>query len=718
MILRARSGPPYPVLMQLIKIVGVAVLAHLAFSSSPVQAELQAGAAVVNVNPERMPTWINGGMTGRQTSDIKTDVNARAVVLADDDTEIAIVVVDSCMMGRPILDEAKKLAAKVTDIPAANMLISATHTHSAPASMGCLGTDPDPFYQRHLVKKLAQAIAAAKNNLEPAKAGWNSIDAADFTALRRWVFRPDSVREDPFGNRTARASMHPGYLPETATGETGPEDPELGIVAFQALDGRPIAVMGNFSMHYYGDKAISADYFGLFSEGLKQRIAPNAADGKPDFVGLMSHAPSGDIYLRDYAKPAPKEKPHTIETYAQGLVDLAVKAYREIEFQADLPLAMAESRMTLNYRVPDKQRLEWARNVVAGFENGMPKNGPEVYAREAIILHERQKTEVVNQAITLGELGLSTTPCETYAITALKIKAMSPLKNNFVIELANGGDGYIPPPEQHVLGGYNTWPARSAGLEVQAEPKMVESMLKMLEALSGRDRRVPVPAQQAFAKPLLALKPRAFWRMDEFGGRIAEDDSGNHNDGYYEDGVVFYLEGPDYLPPRPKDAVNRCAHFAGGRMAARLRDIGDTYSVKLRIWNGMPKGSRDVLGWMFSRDRDHSLTADGDHLGIDTNGHLIFQHGDNPNNRVTGKVVVPRWTWTAISLIRDGEKVTVYVNGKADITTTARASFPKHFDQWFVGGRSDNRDNWEGKLDEIAVFDHTSKSLYDIDIAK
>ena len=581
--------------------------------------------------------------------------------------------------------------------------------------MGCLGTDPDPFYQRHLVKKLAEAISAAQKNLEPAKAGWNSADAADFTALRRWVFRPDSMREDPFGNRTARASMHPGYLPETATGETGPEDPELGIVAFQALDGRPIAVMGNFSMHYYGDKAISADYFGLFSEGLKQRIAPNAPEGKPEFVGMMSHAPSGDIYLRDYAKPKPDKPPHTIDTYAEGLVDLAVKTYEDIEFQADLPLAMAESRMTLNYRVPDQQRLEWARNVVAGFENGLPKTSAEVYAREAIILHERQKTEVVNQAITLGELGLSTTPCETYAITALKIKAMSPLKKNFVIELANGGDGYIPPPEQHVLGGYNTWPARSAGLEVQAEPKMVESMLKMLESLSGRDRLAPKPEQGLYAEYLASLKPKAWWRMDEFGGRLAVDESGNHNDGYYEDGVVFYLEGPKQ--PASKE-VNRCAHFAGGRMSACLRNIGDKYTVSLHIWNGMPNGSRDVLGWFLSRDRDHNLTTDGDHLGIDTNGNLIFQHGDDPTKRVIGKTVVPRWTWTAISLIRDGENVTVRVNGKPDITTAAPAEFPNDFDQWFIGGRSDNSDNWEGKLDEVMVLDHASKNVMDFDIAK
>ena len=57
------------------------------------------------------------------------------------------------------------------------MLISATHTHSAPASMGCLGTDADPTYVPYLREKLAEAIAAAEKNLEPAQVGWGSIDA-------------------------------------------------------------------------------------------------------------------------------------------------------------------------------------------------------------------------------------------------------------------------------------------------------------------------------------------------------------------------------------------------------------------------------------------------------------------------------------------------------------------------------------------------------------
>jgi hypothetical protein len=57
------------------------------------------------------------------------------------------------------------------------------------------------------------------------------------------------------------------------------------------------------------------------------------------------------------------------------------------------------------------------------------------------------------------------------------------------MELANGAEGYIPPPEQHRLGGYTTWPARTAGLEVEAEPKIVEALLKLLEDVSGKQRR-------------------------------------------------------------------------------------------------------------------------------------------------------------------------------------------------------------------------------------
>ena len=80
-------------------------------------------------------------------------------------------------------------------------------------------------------------------------------------------------------------------------------------------------------------------------------------------------------------------------------------------------------------------------------------------------------------------------PNEVYGITGLKLKAQSPFETTVNMSLANGAAGYIPPPEQHYLGGYTTWPARTAALEQDAEPQIVDALLGMLEELSGRNRK-------------------------------------------------------------------------------------------------------------------------------------------------------------------------------------------------------------------------------------
>ena len=176
------------------------LLLGLLVSPPAVLAELKAGAAIVDVTPVQLPVFVNGNMRSKSIDVISTRVNARAIVLDDGQERLAIVVVDSCMMSRPFLDEAKLLASQRTKIKPDRMMISATHTHSAPASMGCLGTDADPTYVPYLREKLAEAIAAAEANLEPARVGWAVENAAAFTALRRWIIRPDRIRNDPFGN--------------------------------------------------------------------------------------------------------------------------------------------------------------------------------------------------------------------------------------------------------------------------------------------------------------------------------------------------------------------------------------------------------------------------------------------------------------------------------------------------------------------------------------
>jgi hypothetical protein len=64
----------------------------------------------------------------------------------------------------------------------------------------------------------------------------------------------------------------------------------------------------------------------------------------------------------------------------------------------------------------------------------------------------------------------------------LEIKKKSPFKHTFLIELANGGYGYLPPPNQHKLGGYETWPGTSR-FQPQSSEILIKHLLEMLQEL-------------------------------------------------------------------------------------------------------------------------------------------------------------------------------------------------------------------------------------------
>ena len=87
----------------------------------------------------------------------------------------------------------------------------------------------------------------------------------------------------------------------------------------------------------------------------------------------------------------------------------------------------------------------------------------------------------------ISMIAVAAIPCEVFAETGLAIKKESPHPFTFTIELANGYGGYLPTREQHQLGGYETWPARSSFLEVEAESRIRKETLRLL----GEVRAVP-----------------------------------------------------------------------------------------------------------------------------------------------------------------------------------------------------------------------------------
>lgn len=664
----------------------------------------QAGACAVDISPQSLPVIVSGMFFERTANRVHQPLHARALVLDDGSTRLALCVVDSLMMPRELVDEAKRQAAEATGIPVGHMLVAATHTHSAPSVMGALGSGVDEAYARTLPGRIAEAIRGADANLAPARVGWAVVQAPDLTHCRRWIFRPDRMRSDPFGQRTVRAHMHPGYQNPACTGPAGPADPDLTVLSVQSPQGRPIAVLANLSMHYYGSSPVSSDYFGLFPRKLARRMG---AEGlQPPFVAILAQGTSGDLHWMDYSRP---KNPPGMDRYADAVAEAAHRAVGKVEYRGRAALAAKETRLALRRRVAEPERLAWARRVVDAMEGRKPTNHRELYALEQVLIAQEPQRELILQAFRVGELGIVGIPCEVYGITGLKIKARSPLQPTLNIELANGAEGYIPPPEQHALGGYTTWPARTAGLETQAEPKIVEAVLGLLEDAAGRPRREPAPTHGPYARAVLASKPVAYWRMDEMSGPHAADDSGNGHRGTYEPGVAFFLPGPAGAGFSEEGRGNRAAHFAGGRMRASVEGLGERYSVELWLWNAMPTDARPVAGYAFSRGPEGAEDAPGDHLGIGGThlaaGKLLLFNGDARNDALVGPAVDRLRTWYHVALVRDGADARLYVNGELAAQGRLPMGCAPDAGEVCVGGRSDNFANFEGKLDEVALYD-------------
>ena len=271
-------------------------------------------------------------------------------------------------------------------------------------------------------------------------------------------------------------------------GPSSAVDPEVAVLSVQHADGRPLAVLANYGLHYVGATGglVSADYFGEFAEQIRERLAP--ARQHPPFVGIMSNGTSGNVNNIDFSKPraAPPPPYGRIREVAAGVAAEVQRVCQTIEYHAWVPLAMAESDLDLAVRRPTPERLAWANKVWSGVKAKAPLGRKEVYARETLEVAKYSATIPVKlQAIRIGNLGIATNPCEMFAATGLEIKARSPLAQTFTISLANGHAGYLPTPRDHELGGYETWLARSSYLEVQASEKIRDELLRLFRQVSA-----------------------------------------------------------------------------------------------------------------------------------------------------------------------------------------------------------------------------------------
>ncbi len=489
------STPAARFLMLLVSFVACATTISEEVIAAESPQSLRAGAFAQDITPTEFPISVNGNMTDTLAQSAHDPLHARCLVLSNAETTLAIVVCDSCMLPRELLDEAKRLANEQTGIPTSHILISATHSHSCPTSTGVFQSDPDAKYVKFLPIQIAKGIEQAHRQLEPARIGWGTIDEPSQIFNRRWLLKPGEISEDPFGGRTDQAKMNPGYSNPQVDKQAGPIDPQVSLMAVQARDGRPIALLANYSLHYVGGVSggqLSADYFGEFCVRIGRHVGASTgkeslAQGKPPFVAILSNGASADVNNVNFSlKTGPKREPYEqMGIVAEIVAQAAAKAYKQIQYQDSLPLKVREAEVELGVRVPSPEEVAAAEERLAEVNERPLRGMPLIYARETVLLAKYPATMKAKlQAFRIGQLGIVSSPCETFTETGLALKKHSPLPATFTIELANGYNGYLPTPEQHQLGGYETWRARSSYLATDAEPKIRSTLLSLLKAVA------------------------------------------------------------------------------------------------------------------------------------------------------------------------------------------------------------------------------------------
>jgi hypothetical protein len=459
------------------RLVPLAVLAAIA---APAGAALRAGAGAADITPREWPVRLIGNFGLTLAKSAHDPLHVRAIVLDDGSTRVAVALVDSCYVKREEMDRAKKLASDKTGIPANRILLSATHTHSAPPSRAIKGDAKEERYVDLLVQQTAAAIAQANSRLQPARLGWASVPVPEELFNRRWYMRPGSIPPNPYGETADIVRMNPGAGNADLVHPAGGTDPEFSVVSIRSAEGKPIALLANYSLHYVGGipgGQVSADYFGEFSRLAAEAIAP----GDAGFVAMLTNGTSGDVNNIDFVHPRPRAEPFVrIREVAAKLAGHASKLATSMEYRDGLPVRMAERELRLRFRKPAPAQLAFAKAALAEPDEKRLPLRAKPYAERAIALQEGPEfADLKLQALRVGPLGIAAIPCEVFTEIGITIKELSPLRSAFTIELANGHYGYLPTPRHYALGGYETWLGTN-NLEKQSSVRITRTILDLL----------------------------------------------------------------------------------------------------------------------------------------------------------------------------------------------------------------------------------------------
>jgi hypothetical protein len=394
----------------------MAALPYEAFSQSPAPS-FKVGAAKLDITPAQMP---------RNSEGILDRIYARAIVVDNGTASAALVSADSGMLGEQVWRAVSQRIEKELGIPAQNVIMSPTHTHSAS------GGSADQIFN---------VIKAAKDKLQPARIGYGA--GVSYINIQRNII-------DRKTNKWWEGANY-----------DGPSDKTVAAIKFESLQGEPIAVYFNYACHAVvtgNTDMVSGDF-----PGETERYIEDSFDDK--IVALFSAGAQGDqnpiyfqqtfdlrdIRIKDYATRG-QDISNAMPPGGQGLNKQDPTVKRLLDQQKMMIKSMGQflgeevkrvmremepNRMSTGGKIsaaqkivsfPGRDRIGQGR---AGVE-GQYKDGADVNLRLSLLM--------------IDDIAIGGCNAEIYNMIAVRFKRESPVGRSIFVSMANGSgnSGYVP----------------------------------------------------------------------------------------------------------------------------------------------------------------------------------------------------------------------------------------------------------------------------------
>jgi len=397
----------------------------------PVQSNLKAGVAKVDITPKKVEGIVAAGHR-RAMYGVRDPLRAGVLILDDGETKAAIVTLDTIGAWKELVDPARERISKETGVPAGHILIAASHNHSAPLFK------EHPEWGKEVIDKLAAAAAEAASNMRTVSVGYGE-DQISFSINRRKVIDGRAV-----------VRLNPDGL----------LDKRVKVLRFD--DGRsltPLAVIMHAVCHpcffTWGDKGtqpypngyprMSADFPGEAQTFVEANYGNNTKS-------LFLQGCAGDIRPNLPGYPYRCADEADIQWAGRDLGGAVVRALARNVIREEL-----------------RKRETYYQIRVASTVVSLPgKEG---------------RVEAELMALKIGPYLLLTMPGEPLVEYGVKLeKAIADRAIPIIVGYANGNIGYIPTAADFAVGGYE--PTQSK-LAPEAEVAILDQLGKLADQVVG-----------------------------------------------------------------------------------------------------------------------------------------------------------------------------------------------------------------------------------------